>query len=375
MDIDGEMRVEIIDAFLDLSLEIETALEGLIRAIDEGESEGVEEDINALFRAVHTIKGNAAVVRLESVMHFTNSIEEVIESLRMKRFEASHAVIDVIQLGIDRLRDIHQRDLFDQSYGNLQEKELISLYTNLSLAKGEEADQESHKILQLVGVGFAHDAETETYDPPTDRLLYDSTTSLPDHSKQAFDLLFFRELSQQTDQHSIYWEGRTEQSHDWAQKLNAINGSPVDTYQLSAAVYLHDIGMSFIPHQILEKKERLTIDELAQMRQHPVWGYNYLIRIEGWAPAASMILEHHERIDGKGYPIGNGGEIIHDGAKILAIIDSFFSILNGRADREKRKTVVRAMSEINSRAGAQFDQEWVTAFNEVVRCELKAGAL
>lgn len=371
MDIDGEMRVEILDAFLDLSLEIETALEGLIR----GDGEGEENDINALFRAVHTIKGNAAVVRLESVMHFTHSIEEVIESIRMKRFKASHAVIDVIQLGIDRLRDIHQRDLFDQSYGNLQEKELISLYTNLSLAKGEEADQESHKILRLVGVGFAHDAEPEASDPTSDLLVYDSSASSPDHSKQAFDLLFFRELAQQTDQHSIYWEGRTEQSHDWAQKLNATNGSPVDINQLSAAVYLHDIGMSFIPHHILEKKERLTIDELAQMRQHPVWGYNYLIRIEGWAPAASMILEHHERIDSKGYPIGIGGEIIHDGAKILAIIDSFFSILNGRADREKRKTVVRAMSEINSRAGAQFDQEWVIAFNEVIRSELKAGAL
>ncbi|MFL0799556.1 MAG: Hpt domain-containing protein [Agarilytica sp.] len=368
MDIDGDICIELLDSFTDLAYEIEISLDRL--------SQGTEQDLHALFRAIHNIKGNAAIVQLTSVVNFTHSLEEVIGSLRNEHYKPTPIVCEVIQLGMDRLKDIHQRDLFDQSFGNLQEPELIERYTDLAHARGEDVDVKCREILKRVGVDFVHESEAESDETDTEAEHRYECISMPaEHSKQAFDLLFFRELAQQIDRQSQYWEGRSEQSHDWAQKLNALRGSPVDPNQLSAATYLHDIGMSFISNDIIDKKQRLTIEELSQIRQHPVWGYNYLIRIEGWDQAATIILEHHERTDGKGYPIGNQGELIHDGAKILAIIDTFFSITNGRADRKKRKSTVRAVSEINARIGAQFDEEWVLAFNDMIKAELKAGNL
>ncbi len=367
MDIDGEICIELFDSFNDLSHEIEVSLDRL--------SQGAEQDLHALFRAVHTIKGNAAIVQLLSVVEFTHGLEEIVGAVRAKRFSITPAICEVLQLGMDRLKDIHQRDLFDQSYGNLHESELIELYITLSKATENETEAVCQKILTEVGVGFVLDAEEEKEMDAEVSHAYECISMPADHSKQAFDLLFFREIAQQIDRQSPYWEGRSEQSHDWALKLNAIHGSPVDSNQLSAAVYLHDIGMSFIPNQIIAKQERLSIEELSQIRQHPVWGYNYLIRIPGWDQAATMILEHHERIDGRGYPIGNQGHLIHDGAKILAIIDTFFSITNGRADRKKRKSVVRAVSEINARIASQFDEHWVAAFNDMIKNELKSGNL
>ncbi len=367
MDIDGDICIELLDSFTDLAHEIEISLDRL--------SQGTEQDLHALFRAIHTIKGNAAIVQLESVVNFTHSLEEVIGSLRSEHYSATPVMCEVLQLGMDRLKDIHQRDLFDQSFGNLHEEELIERYSELAHARDENVERQCHEILKLVGVGFVHENELAEDDTPETEHAYECISMPAEHSKQAFDLLFFRELAQQIDRQSQYWEGRSEQSHDWAQKLNALRGSPVDPNQLSAATYLHDIGMSFIPNDIIDKKERLTLEELSQIRQHPVWGYNYLIRIEGWDQAATIILEHHERVDGKGYPIGNNGELVSDGAKILAIIDTFFSITNGRADRKKRKSTVRAVSEINARIGAQFDEDWVLAFNDMIKGELKAGEL
>ncbi len=367
MQLDSDIGIELYDSFNELAQEIEIALDRL--------SSGNALDLNALFRAIHNIKGNAAIVELLAIVNFTHSLEDVFGALRCERYEATPLLCEVLQLGMDRLKDLHNREIFGQAFGNLQEQELIDLFTQLAKAEPQELENHCRDILKLVGVGFMHGLGGDEEEVVAQESAYECISTPADHSKQAFDLLFFRDLAQQIDRQSQYWEGRSEQSHEWALKLNAIRGTPVDTNQLSAAVYLHDIGMSFIPTHILDKNDKLSIEELSQIRQHPVWGYNYLVRIEGWAEAATIVLEHHEREDGKGYPIGNKGNLIHDGAKILAIIDTFFSITNGRADRKIRKSVVRAVSEINARSGTQFCEEWVHAFNAMIKHELKSGAL
>ncbi len=367
MQLDSDISIELFESFNELAQEIEFDLERL--------SSGTTPDLNALFRAIHNIKGNAAIVGLTALVDFTHSLEDVFGALRSERYNATPLLCEVLQLGMDRLKDLHNRELFDQAFGNLHEHELRTRFQQLAQSEPEALEEGCQDILSLVGVGFMHGLSDANEAEVALEPAYECISMPADHSKQAFDLLFFRDLAQQIDRQTLYWEGRSEQSHEWAQKLNAMRGSPVNSNQLSAAVYLHDIGMSFIPTYILDKKEKLDIEELAQIRQHPVWGYNYLVRIEGWAEAATIVLEHHEREDGQGYPIGNKGNLIHDGAKILAIIDTFFSITNGRADRKMRKSVVRAVSEINARSGTQFCEEWVQAFNAMIKHELKSGAL
>lgn len=92
-----------------------------------------------------------------------------------------------------------------------------------------------------------------------------------------------------------------------------------------------------------------------------------LNRIPGWEEAALMIYHHHERPDGQGYPQQLGRTKICPGAKLIAIADSFFSITNTRADRTHKRSILRAVSEINAYSGTQFDEETVDAFNQMIK--------
>ncbi len=366
LELDDDIRVELYDAFSDLSADVEQTLSKL-------KYSDSQEDLNSLFRHIHTIKGNAAIVQVAPVVDYTHCMEEVMSSVRARKFDMSPLLSEVIQVGVDRLRDLHLRELFNHTFENLHEVELAQYFSNLAHAHPKEVDQICRDILDFISHGIATTEPTVELSPEEERLVcYTAPVNL---SKQKFDLIFFRDVASRVDQQNSYWKGRSEQVHEWTLKMNAIRDSKIDPIQLSAAAFMHDVGMTFIPSQILAKSAPLTEEEIELVRQHPIHGYNFLIRMPGWDEAATIVLEHHERVDGTGYPCGNKGHIVHEGAKIISIIEAFFSIINGRADRAHRKSIVRAVSEINSRIGTQFDEYWVEAFNDMLRLELRSGKL
>lgn len=365
MQLDEEITAELLDSCNELCGEIEIDLDKLSR--------NQEGDLNALFRNVHTIKGNAAIMQLSEIVAFTHSLEEVFGALRDQKFSMTKSLCEALQLGIDRIRDLHHRDLLNEKFDCLNEEELQTLYKAAANAAQEDIDAHCKKIVSVYsGSDISEDTQTIA---ANDDLAMACLTRSEHPTKASFDLRFFRELAAQVDKQSRYWVGRSDQLNDWALKVNAMRGDLVDPEQLSAAVYLHDIGMCYVNNTILDKESPLAEDELAELRMHPSWGYNYLLRVQGWDPAATMILEHHERIDGTGYPNGNKGELIHEGSKLLAIIDAFFSLTNGRADRAQRRCTIKAISEINSCVGTQFDQDWVLAFNDLIKKEVRSGSL
>lgn len=367
-EIDDDIKAELMEAFSDLYLDIEETLAQL----KHGES---QEDLNSLFRHIHTIKGNAAIVQLHQVVNYTHALEEVMGCLRSRKYALTTPLSDIVHVAVDRLRDLHLRELYNDHFENLYENELTACFVDLAQADEYQVNEICLRTLNDIIDGVTpeiHENPSPLTVPQTTNLeCFTAPTNL---SQQKFDLIFFKDLAKQVDGRSQYWQGRSEAIHDWALKMNALRGTAVDPTQLSAAAYMHDVGMTFIPSTILAKKGTLTEDEITQIKQHPVLGYNFLIRIPGWNEAATIVLEHHERIDATGYPLGNNGAIIHEGAKILAIIDAFFSIINGRADRTHRKSMVRAVSELNARVGTQFDESWVETFNEMLRNELRSGA-
>jgi HD-GYP domain-containing protein (c-di-GMP phosphodiesterase class II) len=131
--------------------------------------------------------------------------------------------------------------------------------------------------------------------------------------------------------------------------------------------------MSFLPLNLWSRKLDATQNELEELKYHTQWGYNYLVRIPGWEEAATIIHQHHEHVNGAGYPDGLKGDEIHDGAKILAILDTFFLLTNGRVDQSLRQSTVRAISAVNARVDTEFEGMWVQCFNHMIRGELKAG--
>jgi response regulator RpfG family c-di-GMP phosphodiesterase len=131
---------------------------------------------------------------------------------------------------------------------------------------------------------------------------------------------------------------------------------------------LHDIGKIGVPDAILRKPARLTEEEWEQMRLHPVYGRDILRGIEFLEGASRIVVEHHERWDGSGYPLGLKGEEIDLGARIFAVADAFDAIISDRVYRSGRAYDL-ALAELDRCAGTQFDPRVVAAFRRVPREE------
>lgn len=127
---------------------------------------------------------------------------------------------------------------------------------------------------------------------------------------------------------------------------------------------LHDIGKIGIPDAILRKPGKLTDEEWAVMKTHPSVGYKILHRIEFLEEASQIVLHHHEKWDGTGYPEGLKGEDIPLGSRIFAVVDTVDAMTSERPYRDAL-TFEAASSELTKWTGKQFDSRVVDAFLSV----------
>lgn len=132
--------------------------------------------------------------------------------------------------------------------------------------------------------------------------------------------------------------------------------------KLSTAAVLHDIGKTKIKLEIINKKGQLSSEEAIEMRKHPVYGKEILSNMKGLSDEiVSAVEQHHERVDGKGYPYKLNGEQISEFAKIISICDVFTAVSANRSYR-KRFDPKEAYELILSGAGVMFDRELVQEF-------------
>jgi diguanylate cyclase (GGDEF)-like protein/putative nucleotidyltransferase with HDIG domain len=129
---------------------------------------------------------------------------------------------------------------------------------------------------------------------------------------------------------------------------------------LRAASMLHDIGKLAVPEQILSKPGRLTPEEFDRMKIHPVVGAEILDRVQFPYPVVPIVLSHHEKWDGSGYPRGLTAEAIPIGARILSVVDCFDALTSERPYRRAMSTD-DAIQHLISESGKSFDPRVVTA--------------
>jgi HD-GYP domain-containing protein (c-di-GMP phosphodiesterase class II) len=123
---------------------------------------------------------------------------------------------------------------------------------------------------------------------------------------------------------------------------------------------LHDVGMLGVPQEITQKKEKLTNDDWNIIRRHPVMGYNLLRGMSSLNHVGNIILYHHERYDGKGYPSGLKGESIPLNAQIISVAEAFDAMTVKHAYRNAM-TPQEAMKELGQFSGTQFNPDAVKA--------------
>ncbi len=133
---------------------------------------------------------------------------------------------------------------------------------------------------------------------------------------------------------------------------------------LELGALLHDIGKIGVPDTILRKPAKLDEHEWVKMRLHPIHGQKILRNIPFLNGASQVVLQHHEKWDGTGYPHGMLGEDIAVGARIFAVVDAFDAIISDRVYR-KGRSYQEALSEIKKCSGTQFDPIVVEAFESI----------
>ena len=136
--------------------------------------------------------------------------------------------------------------------------------------------------------------------------------------------------------------------------------------RIRVAGLFHDIGKIAVPDSVLLKNASLTREEYEIIKRHPGLGYHILSAISSYQEIAPIVLCHHERIDGRGYPNGITGDQIPEEAKMISVADAFDAMTSHRRYRENL-TLEQAVSQLEQGKGTQFDQKIAEAFIEILK--------
>jgi HD domain len=183
--------------------------------------------------------------------------------------------------------------------------------------------------------------------------------------QQAYDATV-RALVQAVETKDYYTRGHSERVASGAVMIaKEIGMSDERTESLRLAGMLHDLGKLGVPTRVLQKSGPLTEDEFAAIQLHPVRGVEVVRGIEFLREAYNGIMHHHERVDGRGYPLGLNGKDIPEFARVIAVADAFDCMTSTRSYRSAR-SVDEALNELHRCADAQFDPEIVDALEKGV---------
>jgi len=350
---DREALEEFADVLSDRAPEVERDVARLKK------SPGDRDLIATLFRSIHNIKGDAALCKFDLAVAIAHPIETLMSRYRNGELPFSDLLAESILLAIDRLELATDSLLRQRPVDNLHLITLIEGLDAIAQAPSGEIEPLSRKLIESV-TGFSPVTAGASSKPaaPAER---------PERTSPASaDLHFFRSLGLQFEGRSPLFRGRTMRILRLALETNRASGNPVDPLQLEAAVYMHDVGMMFLPESIWLKVGKLTQAEKLMLQDHPAFGAGILERMPGWHDAAEIVAQHHEMPDGGGYPGALRKEQICTGAKILAIVDAFEAVMLKHIHRGRNRSVLRAIAEVNA-CDNQFAPEWIAPFNTVIR--------
>jgi putative nucleotidyltransferase with HDIG domain len=176
-------------------------------------------------------------------------------------------------------------------------------------------------------------------------------------------------LSATVDARDAYTAGHSRRVQQLALAVGREIGlSQTELELLGHAALFHDIGKLGIPDSILLKPHALTDDEWVVMASHAEEGASIINRLGFLSDAVPAIRHHHERYDGRGYPLGLGGDDIPLGARIIHVADAFDSMLTTRVYRPARPAE-EALAELRRNAGTQFCPRCVGALETVIAAE------
>lgn len=354
------------ETFSEANLEIEQSL--LMLELDSGDANYIAElanAINAIHAAIHQIG-------FHELCDLTQSLIDLLWAVKTKELIFETVLSDIILLAINDVKTIVEAMIESKKRCVLLDRlpQVCAGIKQIAKSDSMHMDSATKDALLLL------DPTMEIIEPSisvSDSLTNLFENSAPDEEELAAygveeneDFIFFRGLSEPLETRAHYWRGRSQRMIRLALKMNDQAGRPVDPSQLAAAVYMHDVGMALLPLDIINSSDKLSEDDLKLVKEHPKISFELLRFMKQWAQAAEIVLQHHERMDGSGYPYGLKDSEICEGAKILAIVDAIDARTHERVHTTLlKRPLLRAAMEIGKNSDNQFSSRWVNVFKEV----------
>ena len=189
-------------------------------------------------------------------------------------------------------------------------------------------------------------------------------------SQPIYDLLYtytddLRNLLDKSEKKDVYTHKHSNRVQDYSIKIASKLGlSGEINYALALASLFHDIGKYFIPDEILNKTSKLSDYEFDYIKKHSTYSSD-LLQGKFIEDISKIVEQHHERLDGSGYPNGIKGHEIRIEAKIIAVADSYDAMTSDRAYKEAM-TPASAMRELKTLIDNKYDKDVVLAFEQVL---------
>ena len=212
------------------------------------------------------------------------------------------------------------------------EEEKISLLAQSIIEKTRVDDRTKVKLSESVkkrvaqGIQYLYNnTESQDFTDDTNNIANDLMHAISDNDAIAVDIGALKISDEYTFKHSV----DVATMAMIVAKQHGLNKNQI--YEIGVAGLLHDLGKSKIPNEVLNKPARLTDEEFEIMKQHSVYGYNILKEKESVSDHVRLgVLQHHEKVNGKGYPMGVSADKMHPYAKILSVVDIYDALVTAR---------------------------------------------
>jgi putative nucleotidyltransferase with HDIG domain len=240
---------------------------------------------------------------------------------------------------------------------------------NGPLGKGSVEDP-SHNLGALMalnqrGDGFQQEDAFLLSTLATQTSVFLQIAELYENSSELF-LDTIKALVAAIDAKDPYTQGHSHRVSDYAVLISQELGLPAEQINdIRIGTLLHDVGKIGIPDEILQKKGYLTSQEFEIVKKHPITGANILSQVKMLEAVLPAVVEHHERLDGSGYPMGLRGEQISLLGRIVAVADVFDAMTSDRPYR-KALSVAEVLDYLSLHTDSQFDANCVQALHRII---------
>lgn len=351
------------DILNDLKEEILELYEASEQTLTELELTPNDNDLQrALFRSVHTIKGDLGLVGFLPMIEVLQYLEDILDMLRKGEIEYSGLINDLVMRLMDKVTAFVEDCI---SKGKAEyDKEAIDA-TIVLIKKLNENNVAEHNTLLKNAISAITGETPEEHQAKSDAIEIPKT-GIPKNIEpsQQTDLLFFRELMRPIEKRAGYAEGRGDKIAALALYINALSDEPIAEDQLAVACYAHDFGMAFLPERLGANHTDLSENDKNLMRSHVYKSTRLLEHLTNWDEARKIIMHHHENKDGSGYPLGISGDEICDGAKLLAILDRYVHLITQPQEDGLYMSEIDAVIKINRDYKNLLSGQWLRLFNQ-----------